>query len=125
MGINQLIPLHLIYDGLSLLVEFAYMIVLSDITKIKCRCCVGHIYRDSLCVIMAKSCFLIPSRWFYLSVFPLTGYITEFGLDKEPMSDMRKAKTHESFIKVKGDFNCDSFFIVCYCEAFISKSLNI
>ncbi len=118
MGINQLIPLHLIYDGLSLFVKFAYVIVLSDITKIKCWCCVGHIHRDSLCVIMAKSCFFpyIPSCWFYPPVSPLSGYITEFGLDKELMSDMRKAKTHESFIQVYGDFNSSVISLtIFYC----------
>lgn len=103
------------------------MIELSDITKIKCWRCVGRIFRDSPRVIMAKSCFLIyPASVFYPPVFSISGYMTKFGLDEEVMRDMRKAKTHESFIQGEGRFNSSVisvavfFFFCLLCEGFIS-----
>lgn len=95
------------------------MIELSDITKIKCWRCVGRIFRDSPCVIMAKSCFLIyPVAVFYPPVFSISGYMTEFGLDEEIMRDMRKAKTHESFIQGEGRFNSSVISVAVFFVLF-------
>lgn len=67
MRISKPIPLSLIYDGLITVcvILFAYMIALSDITKIKCQQYVEHIYRDSLAVIFAK----LVSFFFFNSLF--------------------------------------------------------
>lgn len=81
------------------------MIALSDLTKTKCWHCFKHFYRDSVSVITAKSCFLIYTATdFILHASPLSGRETQFGLDEGLMRDMRKAKTHESFIQGQGDF---------------------
>lgn len=47
---------------------------------------------------------MYPATGFILLASPLSGYITQFGLDEELMRDLRKAKTHESFIQGQGDF---------------------
>lgn len=75
-------------------------------------------------MIMAKSCFLIyPAAGFYPPVVSISGYMTEFGLDGELMRDMRKAKTHESFIQGEGRFNSSVISVALFCllcEGFLS-----